>query len=171
MNNIHKIENNLGTVSQLFYQYGEIAGLIIGSLLVSLFITQQVILVVLLIFVVFSIFVLLLSKYNKPVILVKIDYATELIIFLSIIYGWKKKTTKIPFQEIKIINRPRLLFKSYNEVLEIRHEKKLKIVIPRNSKSNSRLIDQFLNEIKLLEELNKVNNEQININMKNKHLA
>ena len=167
MNIIREIRNEKTIIKLLSTQIGEILGILTGLVLGAFFVDLNTLRIVLF-GVIPVIIILIFSKYNKPVIKVKIDTTHNLIYFKVAFLGQYSRTIIIPFSEILITKKAKWSFRSYGEVIEIKQREKTRIVILIYWE-DSNFINCFVNELMTLKDSKQLGAEQIKIKSEIKH--
>jgi hypothetical protein len=94
--------------------------------------------------------IILFSKYNKPVLKVRINYEMKQML-ITYVNFFSLKEIVIPFKEITISLKLKLLLNNIAKVIEIRKNERIIFVIPfRNYLWRKEEIGRLLNELKSL---------------------
>ena len=159
MKSIIEIKNNRKLVGLLISQIGEIIGIEAAVFICYFFLDINIIIFQLIVTPI--IFILILSKYTRPVIETQIDKDSEIFIFSVLRLGINRSSIEIPFDKIRIIKKWKWLLNFYSEVIEIKNGNETRIVIP--VKDNSDFSDQLLSEIEQMINLEIIDKKQIKI--------
>jgi hypothetical protein len=141
---IIEIKNTKSLFSLLVIQSGGIIGIELGLLICYFFVDLTVVKVIQLC-VIPIIIIIAFSKYNKPLINIKIDFSNKIIIFDNAIIGRYSNRTIISFDQLYVNKRWKWLLNIYQEVIEISEGNLKKIVIP--IVDNKQFINNFLKEL------------------------
>jgi predicted membrane metal-binding protein len=132
-------------------QYGHIIGFEVGLIICSNYVDFNFLVFQLLIIPVF--FVLIISKYNKSVTKIEIDYDNKFLRLQKNYFLILTKSFEIPFDRLSFQQRMKWLLNFYTQVLEIKESGKLLVVIPLNGSIwNKDEIDLILHSLKDLAE-------------------
>ena len=161
MENIINIQNNRNYKKLIAEQLGQIIGIEIAIIICAFLVNIEIVLF-LQIIVLPVILILIVAKYNKPIISVRIDSAAKIFTFQIAKIGRKYQIVNVPFDDILIVQKWKWLLNAYQEVLEIRSNDITKIVNPLN-KANSQFINQFMSEIYKMRDLELIKGKQVSI--------
>ena len=167
MENIINIQNNRNYKKLIAEQLGQIIGIEIAIIICAFLVNIEIVLF-LQIIVLPVILILIVAKYNKPIISVRIDSAAKIFTFQIAKIGRKYQIVNVPFDDILIVQKWKWLLNAYQEVLEIRSNDITKIVNPLN-KANSQFINQFMSEIYKMRDLELIKGKQVSIFNSKKH--